>query len=259
MYIPNRVSSLNVCLLAVLTLLTFGSNAQQTWPNNQQVAISLSYDDALNSQLDNALPALNQRGLKASFYVVPLADAFKIRLEEWRDVAAQGHELGNHSLFHACLRNKPGREWVDPGNALDSKTVKSMVNEITVASTLLSALDGQTVHTLTPPCFDQEVADGNYVNAVKNLFIGVKGTEDPNFAALIAPSNLSSDEIIAFIEQQPANIRLVNVLFHGIGGDHLVTSSAEHTKFLDYLVANKQRYWVATYRDIMLAHKAVGN
>jgi hypothetical protein len=255
MCIATLLSSLRISVLSLLALLAFTSNAAQTWPNNQQVAISLSYDDALNSQLDNALPALNQRGLKASFYVVPLADAFKIRLNEWRDLAAQGHELGNHSLFHACLQNKPGREWVDPGNALDSKTVKSMVNEITVASTLLSALDGQTVHTLTPPCFDQEVADGNYIDAVQNQFIGIKGTEDPNFAALIAPSNLSSDEIIAFIEQQPANIRLVNVLFHGIGGDHLVTSNAEHNKFLDYLVANKHRFWVATYRDIMLAHK----
>jgi hypothetical protein len=225
------------------------------WPDGNKIAISLSYDDALNSQLDNALPALNQRGIKASFYVVPLSDAFKGRIEEWRQLAQQGHELGNHSLFHACLSTKPGREWVQPSNALDDKTVQAMVNEITVANTMLTALDGFSEHTFTPPCFDQMVKDGNYVEAVKEQFIGVKSLEDPSFTALIGPSDISSEQIIKFFEKQPANIRMINVLFHGIGGDHLVTTTAEHAKFLDYLLANKDKYWVDTYRNIMLAKK----
>jgi hypothetical protein len=51
--------------------------AAEQRPDGHKIAISLSYDYALNSQLDNALPALNQRGLKASFYIVPLSYAFK--------------------------------------------------------------------------------------------------------------------------------------------------------------------------------------
>lgn len=230
--------------------------AAQQWPNGNKIAISLSYDDALNSQLDNALPALNQRGLKASFYIVPLSDAFKNRIEEWRQLAKQGHELGNHSLFHACLSGKPGREWVEPSNSLDDKTIQAMVNEITVANTVLTALDGYTEHTFTPPCFDQMVKDGNYVEAVKEQFVGVKSLEDPNSTALIGPSDISSEQIINFIEKQPSNIRLINVLFHGVGGDHLITTTEEHAKFLDYLVANKDKYWVDTYRNIMLAEKS---
>lgn len=240
------------------TLLSFFSGclyAAQDWPQDNKVAISLSYDDALNSQLDNALPALNKRGLKASFYVVPLSEAFKNRLEEWKTLAKQGHELGNHTLFHACIRTKPGREWVDPANALDEKSVKDMINEITVANTLLTAIDGQTEHTLTPPCFDQMAKDGNYVEAVKEQFVGIKSLEDPSFATLIGPSDISAQQIIDFIEKQPINIKLINVLFHGIGGDHLVTTTAEHAKFLDYLVTHKDKYWVDTYRNILLAKK----
>jgi hypothetical protein len=230
--------------------------AAEKWPDGDKVAISLSYDDALNSQLDNALPALNQRGLKASFYIVPLNLGFKSRIEEWKELARQGHELGNHSLFHACLSGKPGREWVQPSNALDDKTVQAMVNEITVANTMLTALDGFTEHTFTPPCFDQMVKDGNYVEAVKDQFIGVKSLEDPDFTAFIGPSDISSAQIINFIEKQLPNIRLINVLFHGIGGDHLITATDEHAKFLDYLVANQDKYWVDTYRNIMLAKKS---
>lgn len=230
--------------------------AAETWPDSDKIAISLSYDDALNSQLDNALPALNKRGLKASFYIVPLSEAFKDRIDEWRKLAQEGHELGNHSLFHACLKSPPGREWVEDANALDDKTVQAMVNEITVANTILTALDGYTEHTFTPPCFDQMVKDGNYVEAVKEQFVGIKSLESPNFAALIAPSDISSAQIIHFIEKQPPNIKLINVLFHGVGGDHLITTTDEHAKFLDYLVANQDKFWVDTYRNIMLAEKS---
>jgi len=238
---------------ALVSLFSYNSMAAEQWPQGHKVAISLSYDDALDSQLDNALPALNQRDLKASFYVVPLSEAFKNRIEEWKKLAQDGHELGNHTLFHACRKSQPGRDWVPVHNDLDNRPLLAMVDEVTVANTLLTAIEGNTVHTLTPPCYDQMAKDGNYVEAVKDLFIGVKGNEDPNFATLIAPSDISAEQIIAFIEKQPKNIKLVNVLFHGIGGDHLVTSTAEHAKFLDYLVTNKDKYWVDTYRNIMLA------
>ena len=67
----------------------------------------------------------------------------------------QGHELGNHPLFHTCLKSKPGLEWLDPANSLEDKTVKAMVNEISVAITLLSALDRLKEHTFTAPCSEQ--------------------------------------------------------------------------------------------------------
>lgn len=246
-------STLLFTTLLITTLFITTTYASERWPAGHKVAISLSYDDALNSQLDNALPALNQRDLKASFYVVPLSQAFKNRIEEWKQVAKQGHELGNHTLFHACDRSKPGREWVDPLNALNEKTVSDMLNEITVANTLLTAIDGYTTHTLTPPCFDQMTKDGNYIDAVKDQFIGIKSLDEPSFAVLLTAADISAQEIIAFIEKQPKNIKLINVLFHGIGGDHLVTSTLEHTKLLDYLVANQDKYWVDTYRNIKLA------
>lgn len=238
-------------LIAVLGYISLCG--AQTWPDNQKIAVSLSYDDALDSQLDNALPALNKRGMKASFYIVPLSPAFKNRLPEWRALAEQGHELGNHSLFHACRHSKPGREWVEPFNTLEQRPVKAMVNEITVANTLLNAIDGQTRRTFTPPCFDQQVQDGNYVNAIQSQFVAIKGLEGREFASLLAPEGLSSQQIIDFIEQQPATIKLINILFHGIGGDHLVTDTEEHTKLLDYLQAHSGIYWVDTYRNIMLA------
>ncbi|WP_339771631.1 polysaccharide deacetylase family protein [uncultured Paraglaciecola sp.] len=226
---------------------------QNNWLKAGKVAISLSYDDALLSQLENVVPALNKRELKASFYVVPLSPEFKDRLPQWRALAKQGHELGNHSLFHACKGSLPGREWVQPENDLDTRTVGAMVNEITVANTLLHAVDGETIRTFTPPCFDQQTQNGNYLLAVKTQFIAVKSCDANDFSVLIAPENLTAKQIIAFIESQPKNIKLVNILFHGVGGDHLITATAEHNALLDYFVNHQDKYWVDTYRNIRLA------
>src|SRR3546814_7923192 len=68
--------------------------------------LSLAYDDALDSQLDNAIPALDRHGFHASFYLPLAADTLRTRLDEWRAAAARGHELGNHTLFHQCSRSE---------------------------------------------------------------------------------------------------------------------------------------------------------
>ncbi|MFR0657338.1 polysaccharide deacetylase family protein, partial [Pantoea sp. SIMBA_079] len=70
------------------------------WPEGQRAAVSLAYDDALESQLDTAIPALYRHGLKASFYLTLSADSVQRRLADGRAVARSGHELANHSLFH---------------------------------------------------------------------------------------------------------------------------------------------------------------
>jgi len=53
------------------------------------MAVSLSYDDALDSQLDNAIPALNRHGLVASFYLTLMSPTLRHRLDEWRAAARQ--------------------------------------------------------------------------------------------------------------------------------------------------------------------------
>lgn len=130
-------------ILAISDAQAQNAPVEQLWPQGSKVAISLSYDDALNSQLDKALPDLNVRYLKASFYVVPTSVAFINRMDDWRALAAQGHELGNHTLYHACLQSKPNRDWVEPTNALEQKIVSDMLKEVKVANTLLMAVNGQ--------------------------------------------------------------------------------------------------------------------
>lgn len=119
------------------------------WPHSARAAGSLAYDDALSSQLDIAIPALNRHRLKGSFYLPLSGDTVQARMADWRKVASKGHELGNHTLFHQCSRSAPDRGWVTPANDLDTTTVGQLVAQIRVGNSLLHAIDGKTLRTFT--------------------------------------------------------------------------------------------------------------
>ena len=109
-------------------LWTFFTEAQNTLPwGNKKAAVVITYDDAINQHLDNAIPVLDSLGLKATFYVI----------------ATTGHELGNHTLYHPCVGGK-GREWVRPEYDLRNYTVQRMLDETRMTNLFLRAMDGKT-------------------------------------------------------------------------------------------------------------------
>ncbi|MFT5136575.1 MAG: peptidoglycan/xylan/chitin deacetylase (PgdA/CDA1 family) [Arenicella sp.] len=246
------------CIAVTLGGYSACINAEELprWPENS-VAISLSYDDSLSSQLDVALPALQHYGLKASFYVLPSSDLFQKRLAEWREVAKAGYELGNHTLKHSCSGSKQNRDWVTPSDDLDTQTANALASEVRLANTLLQAVDGKTKRTFTIPCGDVLAGGENYVEIVSDEFVAIKGQGiESGFSSLYAPDGVSAKDLIAHVEQQAAEVRLINILFHGVGGDYLSVSSEAHDQLLNYLADNKHRYWIDTYLNIMSAHKS---
>ncbi len=82
--------------------LVTGASAQpgRVWPGGAKAAVSLTYDDALNSQLDNAVPELKRLGMKATFFLTE-ANAHW-RLADWEALARDGHEVANHTVSHPC-------------------------------------------------------------------------------------------------------------------------------------------------------------
>jgi peptidoglycan/xylan/chitin deacetylase (PgdA/CDA1 family) len=70
------------------------------WPGGAKAAVSLTYDDALDSQIANAVPALRAAGFKATFFLTK--DNIGPALSDWVRVARAGHEIGNHTISHPC-------------------------------------------------------------------------------------------------------------------------------------------------------------
>lgn len=248
-------------LLPCLSWLSF-AQAQESfaWPEGRKAAVNLAYDDALDSQLDIAIPALDRHGLKGSFYLTLGAEAVRLRMGDWRAAARNGHELGNHTLFHQCSGAGEGREWVQPQHDLDKTGVAQMREQIVLGNTMLRALDGNTEFTFTAPCGDSMAQDGNYIDAVKDEFLGIKlvfgqmddiSVLDPAATAAIAPVDLTGEELIALVDEAARRGTLVAFTFHGIGGDHLQTSAEAHDALLAYLARHPDIFWVDTFRNQM--------
>ena len=92
---------------AMACSLLVGLSAAQTptlrvlpW-NDHPAAVSLTFDDARPVHLDVVVPELNKRHLHATFFVIV---SKLTRLDDWRRVQAQGHEIGNHSVTHDTRR-----------------------------------------------------------------------------------------------------------------------------------------------------------
>ena len=103
--------------------------AQGVWQDQKKCAVCLTYDDGIDIDLDNVIPVLDSLGLKATFYVPGNSTSLNKRMDEWRAVAKEGHELGNHTLFHPCFGKSMNRAWVTADNDLDNYTMQRMVNE----------------------------------------------------------------------------------------------------------------------------------
>jgi len=232
------------------------------WPHGARAAVSLAYDDALDSQLDHALPALDRAGLKGSFYLTLSNPAVAQRMARWRAAAARGHELGNHSLFHQCARSKPDRDWVPDHRNLDTTSVEQMRDQVLLANTMLAAIDGRRERTYTLPCGDTLAGGRDYLPAVREAFVGIKvaggsggiasmDTLDPGAVPVMAPVGSSGAELIAIVQEAMRRGTMVNFTFHGIGGDYLSVSTQAHAELLRFLAANRQQVWTDTFLNIM--------
>ena len=231
------------------------------WPDGAQAAVTLGYDDALDSQLDHAIPALNKRGLRGSFYIPINGPTFPARQNEWRAAAAAGHELGNHSLFHGCSAKGPGRAWVLPHRDLDKQTPAQVQEQILAANTWLQSLDGKTKRTFTPPCIDTKAGGLDFVKALQPHFVAYRAANpamvtdttalDPYAMPVYFVEGWTGDQLIALVEKAAAQRAVVSLLFHGVGAEHLSVTREAHDQLLDHLAKNKARLWTDTMVNVM--------
>lgn len=111
--------------------------------------ISFTFDDGLDCHLDVAVPALEAHGFRGTFFVNPGAPSFEARSGAWRQAAARGHELANHTLRHPVW---PRKGPVTGDNNIETYTLERMRMELEAASRILSGLDGKESRTFAYPC-----------------------------------------------------------------------------------------------------------
>ncbi|TGE28740.1 polysaccharide deacetylase family protein [Hymenobacter metallicola] len=249
-------------LAAATVLLGAAGSYAQTTPawNNKQCAVVLTYDDAIDVDLDNVVPALDSVKLRGTFYLIGSSPVVAKRLPEWRRAAQRGHELGNHALMHPCDGSLPGRGFVTPDNDLSKYTVTRAVNEARANNTLLTAIDGKTARTFAYPCGDLTIGGVKFYDELKPDFVAARGvTSGLQTAAQVDLTNInaymihgqSGDYLVDLVKQAQASHTLLVFLFHGVGGGHGLNVDAKaHRQLLRYLKAHEKQIWVAPMVEV---------
>ncbi len=206
-----------------------------SWPHGDRMALSLSFDDARESQVTVGTPLLDSLGVKVTFYVNP--GSVKRQLQGWKAAVASGHEIANHSLTHPCSVNFT---WSQK-NALEDLSLDQMERQLVECTKQVKQLLGVETKIFAYPCGQTYVGSGagtkSYVPLVAKHFKSGRGwmneaPNDPvhcNFDQLfcIPMDGKSFEELLPIIEG--ARDRNQWLIF----GGHEINTGGDQTSRLD--------------------------
>ncbi len=235
-----------------------GRGAPHAWPERARAAVSLTYDDGLDSQLANVVPELDRRGLKGTFYITK--ENMEGRTADWQAVGRAGHEIADHSVHHPC-------------NLAAFSPQSFYEKEIAPMEDYLGADFGAGPHDWAYPCGFGELGRGAgmrgranaYRQIVDRTFLSGRGVEggpnDPRDVArrrgllgAFEPTYDRDDPAAgkAYLDRAMAAGHWAILVFHEVlpqrvgDGD---TSIAVHRQILDDLQARP--VWCAPVRTVL--------
>lgn len=251
--------TLTFLLIILVSTGNVYAQTDTTW-NHKECAVVLTYDDGLNIDLSNVIPALDSLGFKGSFYISDYFYGLNAQIDGWRKAATEGHELGNHTIWHACDGSLPGRSFVKPDYDLTHYDVTRMDNEILAMNNILKAIDGKDERTFSYPCGDMKIHDSAYLDYMKYKFVAARGVTpqmlpidkvDLNNVPCYMENGATADEMIALVKKAMKTHTLLVFLFHGVGGEHNINVSlAAHSGLLHFLKQNEKDIWIAPMIDV---------
>jgi peptidoglycan/xylan/chitin deacetylase (PgdA/CDA1 family) len=254
--------TIRMTLAAILLALSAApAHAQISWPKGKIAAVVLTYDDALHSQLDVAIPQLDAARLKGSFFLD--GDITPADMIRWRKASGDGHELGNHSLFHPC----PRAMLPDRKNYLtENYDADRMLGEIAVMNNVLFGIDGKSSRTFSVPCSQMMVGGSDYTEPLRRSglvkyvrtggdqyksvitdFAKLDVFQVPSWGPVDKPGGAA---LIAYAERVSQARGLGVLQFHGTGGDYLEVTAEAHQHLVDWLRRHPE-IWVAPFQEVM--------
>lgn len=189
--------------------------------NGRPAAISLTFDDGLESHRQHAVPMLEREGLKGTFFLIPKPIAMEADFEPlqphfWQHAAQSGHEIGSHSMTHRKAANLTQQEALK--EAIESRK-------------FLQELSGQTVNSF---CYPYTDAPSQLQKAVKRAGYGFArggrlaraskfirqgdGVNRLNLPAIhVSNTVIESEEIYGHITEAIGKRAWIILMFHAIG------------------------------------------
>lgn len=227
-------------------------------------AVSITFDDGTQNQLDEALPLLDKYNLKGTFYIMPSGRDWEANYLMWQKAAACGHEIGNHTRSHLCSKNI-----LENSDGLEDKTLPEIEEDIlTAQKRLVPIASHQKQWTFAYPCYNTDVgcceSRQSYVPIIAKHFLAGRAGGEYGFANnparmdLACAAGLSTDrmsgfEMIGLVEELTARGRWAILVFHEINGARLTVGSHDFDMLLNYL--NRRRESILTAPVVEIAGK----
>lgn len=216
-----------------------------SWPGGAKAAVSLTYDDALGSQLEHAAPALARHGLTATFF---LSGG---NMSGFAPLSSAAHELASHTITHPCNPQLAGLTAADMGRELDAG----------IAAVQALGVTGKL--TFAYPCGQTQVAAGaSYVPLVRERFRAARGVApmvaDParvdlyQVPALFPPASSDGSDAIELFESAAQTGGWAVLGVHGVTekGEYLQLGQAAHERILAYLAEHRAELWTAPFGTV---------
>jgi peptidoglycan/xylan/chitin deacetylase (PgdA/CDA1 family) len=244
--VPTNIKRL--VFLGILFSLAFPLGAKEVpfevlpW-NGCKAALSLTYDDGDPIHLDVAIPEMNKRGLRGTFYLI----TGKLdRVEDWKKAVASGQEIGNHTITHRHT---------------SQLTPDDEKNEVVDAKEKLQTLFGVPVLTLAYPFVEISPGLRKWVEAENFAARGGGGNGylapdmDPdwfNIPSQITMTAYAYDTYKNWVDQDLSSGAWTVLMIHAIEGSNWYQpiSKKNYLDLLDYLVQNKKNLWVAPFGEV---------
>jgi peptidoglycan/xylan/chitin deacetylase (PgdA/CDA1 family) len=257
-----------VCIAYAFTLYSdkslehksFEPDGPVIWPEGYRMALSLSFDDAQQSQIDIGLPIFKKYDAHATFYVLP--SKVKNNIKGWEHVVKDGHEIGNHTLYHPCTANFTG---IPAENSIENYTLERMSEELDEANRQIEELLEVTPKSFAYSCGHTFVGRGinnkSYIPLVANTFVSGRGWlgEAPNDPYKVDLANVlgtkmddkAFQDILPVLHDAQKHGKWVVLAGHNIGeAGAYVTRASMLDDLLAYARDPKNGIWLAPVGDV---------
>lgn len=245
--------------------MTTQSNESKVWHDGIEAAVSVRFDDGLDSHLDVAIPLLDAHGFRGTFYLCPSGPEAEWleRAKAWRPAVNAGHEIGNHTMMHPIPRALADQ---DAPFCYENLTTEAYAADVDEADRRLNAAFGPGERTFCYPCYQTEVGKGRHrrslVPLIAERFVAataggeisrpynVPGSCDLHVLLSVRADRLNADEMIAHVERAADSGRWIILMFHDIGDGRLPTPRPVFEALLDHLERHRGRLWTAPVLDV---------
>ena len=217
-----------------------GATGIARWKNNKAAAFCLMFDDSIPSDVANVVPELKKRDLVGTFYVNPGGFGWGKDRKAWEKELPRVPQVvyANHTMTHKGARSK-----------------EQLAGELKQCNDVLyQVVPGKTPRLISYGRPGVKAEDWTVSDADEKQLLAQNHLIDrPPFGdhgAMIAMT--TAQQMAKRVDDAIAAQRMDFIVFHGVGGDWIVTPLPIFTQFLDLLESRRDNLWLT---DAVSVHK----